>query len=471
MRNLALFTIKNDSFIIKKLNENYGLSSNTFTVDITQTLNSSKSVKFTEYPLLDTTTRINSVSKSPGTLSFQGKIGEVLFNTQSSDTVKAGLDPDDSRMRRFVQLLEFLRDNAYVLDIDTESKKFENYVIESVSFTTSTFGIVDVNFTLKEFIAFGQKINIDEMLSDPNTVAEVNLFYLNNLTIDNFTTDKEMFNSIYKLLTNSYISQSFMIKMASGFVGFTPDVKLKSISAFRANYLIMDTWDGSETSQGLRIYTRERTFIPVHVESPIGPSIYTSNPIYGDKKLKLSVPAIQINNPLSSLVYDEGINTRDTWTRIDRTWNYRPDKYIETPKYQIAGEIFDGDTSKSFNIKDFFLTPKYSEISGGVNPIKYISNDFNNDAIVYNPDYTDYYKEALCFIKKTKNPNVYEMSPNLLANSSLGYLYGFKYMRNRSYEYGFIYFHPDLLYKVYQLINIFNITPNNLLYGKTINWG
>lgn len=76
MAFLAIFRIKNTNFPY----QNYGLSDNSFSIDITNSIQASKGVAFTQYPLLDGTTRIDSISKAPGTINFQGKVGDVFHS-------------------------------------------------------------------------------------------------------------------------------------------------------------------------------------------------------------------------------------------------------------------------------------------------------------------------------------------------------------------------------------------------------
>ena len=52
--NIVLFKIKNTDFDFTP----YGLTDRYFRIDVTDNINASKSIKFTEYPLIDGTTRI-----------------------------------------------------------------------------------------------------------------------------------------------------------------------------------------------------------------------------------------------------------------------------------------------------------------------------------------------------------------------------------------------------------------------------
>ena len=156
MRYLALFKIKNSDFDYTK----YGLNDVFFSIDITKSIQASKGVKTTQYPLLDGTTRIDTISRAPGTLNFQGNIGELLSAKSLERSVKAS--GDLTRMEVELALLEDLRDNAIVLDVITHVKTYRNYIIESIGAGVSQFGISDINLSMKELLTFGDEIEVEE---------------------------------------------------------------------------------------------------------------------------------------------------------------------------------------------------------------------------------------------------------------------------------------------------------------------
>ena len=473
MAYLALFRIKNGNFPFAA----YGLRDNTFSMDITQTLSSQKGVKFTEYPLLDGTTRIDSVSRAPGTLNFQGKIGEVFHSPNSNfSTVMAS--ENETRSKRFIKLLEDIRDAAIVLDIITEAKTFENYLIESVSFNVSQMGILDVNFSMKEFIAFGSEITTINFEPEEYKENVRNEFYLNTLTMRNFATDQEMIDSIYELLTNEDISEPYIIKMGTGDLGFTPDLTINPIPVNKPSLVVTRTKSGFLNS----ITNVKRTYTPVTVRSRIPSAIYSSGAVIDNLKLKISMP----NFNTGSLVNENTIVTENSYGLLDGgDYTYKPDVFNETGKYFFVVEIYEGENIKrTKTLDEVMVTPKYSEVANGINPVQYVHNSFENDLIIStasNASSLRIQKQALSFIKKTSDPKVYQFANNLLGDTSLGYLYAFKYLkelapnysvREYRYEYhiGFVYFHPELVKRIVNIINNFNITNGNLLNGKTIKW-
>ena len=106
MRHITLIRIKNEDFDYTK----YGLENNYFTIDISQTLNYTKNVGFTQYALLDGTTRVDNISREPGSVSFQGVLGEIRAGGKDENFVKSTLSK--TRLQNQMDLLEALRDEA-----------------------------------------------------------------------------------------------------------------------------------------------------------------------------------------------------------------------------------------------------------------------------------------------------------------------------------------------------------------------
>lgn len=461
MANLALFTIKNEDFNYSA----YGLTTNTFVVDITTSLQSSKGVKFTEYPLLDGTTRIDTVSRAPGTINFVGKIGEVYHQPNSdAPRLQAGLDEEQTRIKRFVRLLEALRDDAIVLDLSTEAKLFENYIIESVGIGVSQYGIADVQFSMKEFIAFGTEISRIDFQAGEYTQATQNEFYLNTLTMRNFSTDQELLDSVYELLTNASISEPYMIKMGTSDLGFNPDVFIGRFKVDKPTHVVRykNNWF---TTDAFRTYT------PTFVKYDVPTAVYSTGNVVGNYNLKITLPTIEGGK---SLVEEDSIYTTSTEPLFVLSYKYKSDEFSETGKYPIKIELYKDNTLLDTIVRDdLYLTPKYSEVAGGVNPLNPITGVFEPDLILTNNN-NNIYKNIVTFLKKTKDSKVYQMAPNLLKDTSYGYLYCFKYLReygnDTQYHLGFIYFHPELVKRLETIINNFNITTSNLLYNKTVKW-
>lgn len=474
MNYLAVFEIKNKDFKV----QDYGLIDYKFSIDITTSIQVSKGVKFTEYPLLEGTTRIDTVSRAPGSINFNGKIGDVVHTpTGAIYKVEDNKNQGKTRLSTFISLLEALRDQAIVLDVityagtDSDTKIYENYLIESLGFGISQFGVMDVNFSMKEFIAFGSEIELAPF--DPTDFSEDNRnqFALYTLTMDNFRTEKGMIDSFYKLLTDPDISAPYMIKMGNSEAGFTPDITIPKIN------VIKPTFQFRKQDLGMGFKSYYRTYNPTRVSSSLFETIYSSGTVLNNLKLKITIPRI---NGGESLVKENSIIKNDLGAAFwdnNKSYEYKPDKFEETPKYKIKIELFENNILvKTQNPDDILITPRYSNIYGGVNTFAYTPNNFENDLILGQPN-TDINKIALCFLRKTTNPNEYALLPNLLEDTSYGYLYAFTYLRDyvgtsdkAVYNLGFIYLHPKLVKRLEDIINTFTLTEGNLLYGKTIKW-
>lgn len=465
MAYLALFRIKNGTFPYT----NYGLNDTLFSIDVSTSVNANKGVSFTQYPLLDGTTRIDSVSKAPGTLNFNGKIGEVFHSPNTDYNLKES--QLETRSKRFIKLLEDLRDQAIVLDIITENKTFENYLIESVNFGMTQLGVTDVSFTMKEFISFGSDLLVDETFSPADfTESYLNENALINLKLNNFTTEEEMREEIFKLLTNDSIARPYMIKFGSGDFGFNPDVAIPGISCLKPTLTIK-----RETTSGGSYV--ERTYTCPKVRSSLQSAIYKSGNTVGNLNIQLSIPRIEAG----SLVKEETINKDSLHENqvglINMTngdYDYRPDKFKETNKYNVEIKLFEGDNLlKTFINDTTFTSPKFSDVGAGVNPTKPLLNSLEND-LMLGLSNSVINKQALNFIRRTSDSRVYKMIGNLLSDISYGYLYPVRYFKTLQYGtfcfIGFIYFHPALVEKLTELLNEALITPTNLLNNKKLIW-
>lgn len=465
--NIVLFKIKDTEFDFAP----YGLTDRYFRIDVTDNINASKSVKFTEYPLIDGTTRIDTVSRAPGTLNFQGKIGDVFSSPDYTHTIKSS--GGKTRMQLSIELLETLRDNAVVLDVLTQSKTFENYLIESVSFTNERFGINTVNFTLREFLAFGDDLSdiVESTEENPTVVAE---FQVRSLSTNNFTNDQEMINEIYRLITDSDISPSYVIRLGS--LDINPDVFINPIRVENLPYLDQT----KERGQTAFTYTYNTT----RISQDLDMQVLTSGIVKNNLKLKLDIEKVSIGdftNPGNISV-------------VSRDLTPNPEEFTEIPKYKISVQLFqriDGEDSPvdpPINIEDVMISPRFSNIDKGFNPFEGNATIDNDPITKYGTTPGHYY--ATCFLRKYKTfsglGNNYKAIPNLLRNIDKGYLYpAFYYSKilsaipgtNRGIKetlylnIGFVYLHSDFAKAIRTRFTEDAASfPDHLLNGKNVIW-
>ena len=95
-------------------------STNSFILDVTKAINSSKSAIVSEYPTYpDGRKRIGQVVVENETLTVDGKLSK--YNTITERPI--------TDIRLFRKFLETLVENAVLLDIETESKSHYNYIL------------------------------------------------------------------------------------------------------------------------------------------------------------------------------------------------------------------------------------------------------------------------------------------------------------------------------------------------------
>lgn len=467
--NIVLFKIKNTDFDFTP----YGLTDRYFRIDVTDNINASKSVKFTEYPLIDGTTRIDTVSRAPGTLNFQGKIGDVFSSPDYTHTIKSS--GGKTRMQLSIELLETLRDNAIVLDVLTQSKTFENYLIETVSFTNERFGVNTVNFSLREFIAFGDDLSdIEETIEPDDTlVAE---YQVSTLGTNNFTTDQEMINEIYRLVTHPDISPNFVIRFGS--LDINPDVFVKPIEIENLPYIEREE---SSTVNNFPIY--EINYYPTKVSQDLDMQVLTSGVVKDNLKIKLEIDKISTG----SFVEEDEI-------KIINTYRYNVRQLVETPKYNIRVQMFkrsegeDKPLHPPINLEDVMVSPRFTNVDKCFNPFEKTAT-IDNDPITKYGTTTGYY-HAINFLRKFDGGlfegTRYKAVPNLLQNSDQGYMYPIFYyskvlsaipgtnrgIKEKLYlNIGFVYLHPAYANKIKErFIEDAGKYNDHLLKGKKITW-
>jgi len=462
--NMVLFKIKDTDFDFTP----YGLTDRYFRIDVTENINASKAVKFTDYPLLDGTTRIDTVSKAPGTLSFQGKIGDLFSSPDYTHSVKSS--GSKSRMQLSIELLETLRDEAIVLDVLTQSKTFVNYLIESVSFTNERFGINTVNFTLREFIAFGEDLGdiTEATVSDDDTIAD---FQLRSLVTNNFTNDEEMMYEIYRLISEPNISPFYVVRF--GTQEINPDVFISAAKVKGLPYI--------ENKYNTSTQLMDRTYFPTEIIEKLDMQVLTSGLVKDNLKIKIQID--QIN---------EGTFTEEE--KIIKSSNYAlPVRlYQETPKYEVRIQIvkyLNGEEVAEHPLiisSDCMVSPRFSHTDLAFNPQEQIAT-IQNDPII---DYGDIpgYIHAINFMRKYKSNGgantggrpKYKAVQNLLQTKEQGYLYPIFYYKKKSIpkvgvryylNIGFIFIHPAYAAKIQErFISDAEANSNHLFRGKSVTW-
>src|SRR5690554_3123064 len=183
MSRLAVFRIKNDDFDYEK----YGLDDVYFSLDVIKSIQESKGVSTTEYPLLDGTTRIDNISAKAGTLTLQGEIGDIAYSKDKRFEVKGS--GNVSKLENTKNLLRSLRENAIILNVITHEETFNDYIITDANFGKTRIGTSDFNITLKEFIMFGDTL---DSIEDDRAILEYDpdaSYQLRDFTARDFNSD------------------------------------------------------------------------------------------------------------------------------------------------------------------------------------------------------------------------------------------------------------------------------------------
>lgn len=189
---LVLFEIKNEDF----KPENFGLTTNMFSIDITKSISDNKNIQTTSQPVLDGTTRLENISREPGNFSLSGTIADHHFyygdnqklfvkptKIYFTNPVQGQLQLFKTKSRLVIQkeLLEYLRDNAIFLDIYTNNGEiiYNDYIIKSLSFSQDRFGAITVNIGLEQVLMFDMPSTIDETGNIVGTGEQENLSFQN----------------------------------------------------------------------------------------------------------------------------------------------------------------------------------------------------------------------------------------------------------------------------------------------------
>lgn len=449
-QQLSIFKIKDKYFDY----DEYGLEDVYFALDMSRSIQHSKNTNTTDYALLDGTTRIDTVSKAPGTINFQGKIGELNYSTNPAMNIKQ--HQDRNRLQNQMYLLESLRDQAVLLDIITAEKVYKDYLLTTINFGKTNLGTIDVNLTFKEIILFGDEIDIfsnKDSYTFDDTVISHNL---ENLTVNEVNSDIELINEVYRLVTESEIVNDYIIRL--GNAETYPDLVIPPIEyergSIRSNFTpnafeyiykspkITKDYDAKEYISGL---VRGNYYLHISIKD-IARGILTST-------LKGNVISYPLDSPsiVEPVFKDVGMN----------------EIKIQLIKKNIRG---DDKVEYVINTKDLIIPPKYSEKApNGINPVVDDGGSYN---YINNNGMLKGYKAGTGFINKNRY-GVYTTTTNLLRSAEMGYLYPAFYessVGNKNYiNLGFVYIHPKALPFIKEkLTEVLEKSP--YFKNKTFRW-
>ena len=463
MRYLALFKIKNSDFDYTQ----YGLSDVYFSIDLATSIQSSKGVKTTQYALLDGTTRIDTISRAPGTLTFQGNIGE-LFAAKSMERAVKGVGTK-SRLELQVELLESLRDNAIVLDVITETKTHRNYIITSVNAGIAKFGISDINLSMKELLTFGDEIEItdddreklysDAEIEDEVFVEDTSIQVLDTFSINNFTSDAELIDEAVNVIKNSDLTLPYIIQFGSSHT--SPDIQSKSY------VMTSPKLAENEENEGTNYIYTAMQHLADH-----DPQILISGYTKDNYKIQITIPAMLKGSLVTEEEQSEHVPHYDVGVKPI---------FVDEGKYSVQIKVIEkpwrkpNQTRYTTNNKDLLVAPHYSDILNGINPLS-SSSSFLSD-FVEDRGNLDAYKNAMCFLRKCSQ-DTYRVVPNLLRDTGLGYLYPTFHIKRvaysrfigHQYNVGFVFIHRDALPKIRAAFESVISNPQHFMHDKKIVW-
>ena len=447
--HLALFRIKNDEFNYKK----YGLVDQFFSIDITKNIGADKGVGTTQYAVLDGTTRIDTVSRQPGNINFQGNIADVHHAPFNGKYIKNFGSKGRAQVQ--LELLEDLRDNAIIVDIITQYKTFKNYIITNISSGISLMGIMDVNLTMKEFLTFGDEIDNSDNSRESVSEQLLQNQVLKNFTLPAFNNDAELINVLSAITYNSTLSIPYIISFGSS--DTNPDILMSSAIYERGT---LNTNQVGNKVHYTFTYPIIRKRFPMYSK--------TSGYVEDNYKIKIEIEPMENNSPLTE---------QKTETIIDNYPSYGIPFFNEIGKYRLTITLLqnldnvDRVIYSTIN-RDALITPLFSNVTNGINPL--VENPQMNDDFITTYGSVKGSLSGLNFLRKCSQ-NTYRTSPNLLPHSNMGYLYQSSYESididgNRNLNFGFVFIHPDALNAIKREVMKQVNKPNHFMYGKTIIW-
>ena len=458
-KNLVLFMIKDSRFAY----QNYGLDSIYFSIDLSNSVQQSKGVATTQYALLDGTTRIDTVSREPGNITFQGKIGEVHYAKDKTTFVKSS---EKARTALQLQLLEDLRDRAIILDVITEDKTYKDYLITNLNVGKNSLGMVDINFQMKEALMFGDEIDIENVANEIVKEEQIVQRALDTFRAKPFNTDLELINEVYRIVTESELTTLYMLRLGS-FEAY-PDIVIDDYEYKRAEYINQTTnikfpdlitgriyygpraVGGKSASEYITGITKDNMYLHISIDGIKEKNSLLSNPAYVEKK-----PDAWTGKCLPLKIKEEGIVGINI-------------RLLE--KTSSGDNVFNTRYST-----DLMISPKYSnQVINGINPLV----DSDNEEYDYIADNGSLkgYKAAFNFLRKCSQ-NTYRTLPNLLSDIKYGYLYQafYEYSYNQKQEMiryitpGFVYIHPEALPTIRRELE--RIIENSIYFrDKKIEW-
>ena len=386
MRHLTLIRIRNEDFDYTK----YGLENNYFTIDVSQALNYGKSIGFTQYALLDGTTRVDNISREPGTVTYQGLLGEVRGGGDGANFVKATLSK--TRLQNQMDLLEALRDQAIFLDFITDERTYRDYMISGVNFGKSKFDEITVSINTREVITFGDTIDVIETDRTYEMSPYQRSLILDEFYMRNIESDTDLVKELNRVISSSILTTPFIITVGSVDINANAIIAPYQYLKQNVNVNLDRVGDSFITPFTNRLFNKANAGEIItgaavdnyylHISTPMmnqGASIY---------KTKYTL------NPSRNLEFLQRSHT---------CLNIRLKKDNQTVYSALKGEV----------VKE----PRYSDINNGVH---FLNRSGSTGDIISSPEY------SMAFVRKQKNDS-YSLLPNLLGNDSRGYLYSATY--------------------------------------------
>lgn len=403
---IALFEIKNESFVP----EEFGLTSNQFTLDIVTDNSESKNINTTAQPVLDGTTRIDNISREPGAVNISGVIAEHHF--ASADNPYVNVRPrvsnptltrnnmarrvvtEQSRLVLQKKLLEHIRDQALFLDIYMQNGDIvlKNYVLKRVSFTQDKIDLLKVSLSLEEVLLFQNPFTF--MLSGDFAYETSETTYRNIYNSINFTpanTSREAVEeAVANVVANLPKSARFIAGDAESYGGARavdarlPYIEVNQDSNGRLTLKISDY--NLEKAGGL-VNSAPNSLKPVGTLNKTPIDLFLGAPIYTKNEIINGKPYSTLNGTyhilLKALLVEKTgyVNVQDSSGQDDLAIMMRKD---------WSGQEF------------------------GTSGSKYVIDNQDN--------FRRAQEKGWSFLRQTKN-NTWKLLPNLLSYSSFGYIY------------------------------------------------
>lgn len=191
-----------------------------FILDLTKNIGIQKNVQVTEYPTyLEGKKKIKQVVKEPITISVSGKLS--YYTSVIRKTINLSL---------FQEMLETIIDNALILDVETETRSYYNFIITQMSISHDSIGSISIDLSLREVW----------LVSSPKVTSLTNYTKEQSL-IENKLLKMDSFKEELKRITNRIKPP---VRTGSSFNSITDIVQLFEVFALLENMItVAKTYD------------------------------------------------------------------------------------------------------------------------------------------------------------------------------------------------------------------------------------